>query len=284
MGKGDKRKVLNFTCWRRFVNDTPRSFFARNGGAMLNPLKRRANRQTVASTIPPGLRMYAIGDVHGRADLLGALVARIDEDNRQHGPAETRMIFVGDLIDRGPASAQVLDLAIDLAKRHPATRFLLGNHEEVFLKLLHGRADALAFFLRIGGRETLLSYGISPDVIDARDEDALLAAINRHVPDHHRRFLESFEDIVIAGDYAFVHAGVRPGIALEDQKVTDLRWIREPFLDHRAPFGHIIVHGHTVTTDVDERANRIGIDTGAFASGKLTAIGLEDDKRWYLST
>jgi serine/threonine protein phosphatase 1 len=239
---------------------------------------------TKSPSVQPGLRIYAIGDVHGRADLLRKLLAMIEADDLTRPQTETWLIFVGDLIDRGPASAEVVDIAMHVAERLPTTRFLTGNHEEVFLSVLSGKAGALSFFLDIGGRQTLHSYGFSNHDIDTMSDAALIDALRQRVPGAHREFLHSFEDVVVSGDYAFVHAGIRPGTPLEAQKVSDLRWIREPFLGHRGSLGHVIVHGHTITADVDERANRIGIDTGAFESGKLTAIGLEGTDRWYLST
>ena len=235
-------------------------------------------------SVQPGVRIYAIGDVHGRADLLRALLTMIEADDLTRPQTETWLIFVGDLVDRGPASAEVIDIAIQVAGRLPTTRFLTGNHEEVFLALLNGKPGALTYFLDMGGRETLHSYGFSNLDIDTMTDAALIDAVRHRVPSAHRDFLQSFEDVVVSGDYAFVHAGIRPGTPLEAQKVSDLRWIREPFLSHRGSMGHVIVHGHTITPAVEERANRIGIDTGAYQSGRLTAIGLEGTDRWYLST
>jgi serine/threonine protein phosphatase 1 len=160
----------------------------------------------------------------------------------------------------------------------------MGNHEEVFLRALQGDLKALRFLIRIGGRETLLSYGISEDDYRTLDFEGLMAAVQAAVSAEHIAFLGAFEQWIEAGDYLFVHAGLRPGVELEEQKTADLRWIRDDFLTHRASFGKMVVHGHSITDDIDERGNRIGIDTGAFASGKLTAIGLESDERWYLST
>lgn len=255
---------------------------------MIDMLERLVMLNLRPSPQPPsvqqGLRIYAIGDVHGRADLLATLLATIEADDLTRARTETWLIFVGDLIDRGPASAEVIEIAMRVAKQLPTTRFLAGNHEEVFLSVLNGKAGALSFFLDIGGRQTLHSYGFSNHDIDTMSDGALIDAVRQRVPSAHLQFLQSFEDVVVSGDYAFVHAGIRPGTPLEAQKVSDLRWIREPFLGHRGSLGHVIVHGHTITPNVDERANRIGIDTGAFESGKLTAIGLEGSDRWYLST
>jgi serine/threonine protein phosphatase 1 len=235
-------------------------------------------------SMPPGRRIYAIGDIHGRLDLLDRLLAMIGEDDTRRGGGEgTELIFLGDLVDRGPESRGVVERLMALAQRGPA-RFLMGNHEEVFLRALEGDLKALRFLIRIGGRETLLSYGISAEDYRNLDYDQLMAAFRAAVPAAHIAFLSAFERWIEAGDYLFVHAGLRPGVALEEQKASDLRWIRDDFLKHRASFGKVVVHGHSITDEIDERGNRIGIDTGAFASGKLTAIGLESDERWYLST
>lgn len=251
--------------------------------AMIAQLFRRPRKSAPAANVPAGQRLYAIGDIHGRADLLDQLLARIEGDNAARGPAEAQIIFLGDLVDRGPQSAQVVETAAAMRDRWRC-RYLLGNHEEVFLKALRGDKKALAFFCRIGGRETILSYGVSEREYAEADYFELHALLLERVPQAHIEFLESFEDLIVAGDYAFVHAGVRPGQALEQQKPSDLRWIREDFLGHRQAFEKIIVHGHTITDEAEILANRIGLDTGAYASGKLTAMGFEGSERWLLDT
>jgi serine/threonine protein phosphatase 1 len=233
--------------------------------------------------VPEGMRVYAIGDIHGRLDLLDRLLAMIDADDEARGPARTETIFLGDLLDRGPDSVGVVERLMALREQRPV-RYLIGNHEEVFLRALGGDLRALRFLVRIGGRETLLSYGISEAQYRDVDYEGLLALLQEKVPQSHIAFLSAFEAWIEVGDYLFVHAGLRPGVAVEDQKTSDLCWIREDFLRHRDSFGKMVVHGHSITEEIDERPNRIGIDTGAFASGRLTAIGLERDQRWYLST
>ena len=250
---------------------------------MFNRLRRTAQAAPKAA-VPEGVRLYAIGDVHGRLDLLDELLTLIDDDNHQRADAEPQLIFLGDLIDRGPDSAGVVERALEIATDLPGTRFLMGNHEEVFLKALNGDERALRFLCRFGGRETILSYGLNEAEYDRLDFAELMPVLIDLVPDSHRAFLSGFEDVVIAGDYAFVHAGIRPGVALAEQSPGDLRWIREQFLDHAGPFEKVVVHGHTITAEVDIRANRIGIDTGAYASGRLTALGLEGSDRWTLIT
>jgi serine/threonine protein phosphatase 1 len=245
--------------------------------------KFASRAQPRACAVPDGRRIYAIGDIHGRLDLLDALLDMIDADDRARRPAASELIFLGDLVDRGPESAGVVERLMTLAGTRPV-RFLMGNHEEVFLRALEGDPKALRFLIRIGGRETLLSYGVSESDYRGLDYEELLALAQSKVPAAHRAFLSSFEKWIEVGDYLFVHAGLRPGVAVEDQSTSDLCWIREDFLSHRDSFGKMVVHGHSISEDIDERPNRIGIDTGAFASGRLTAIGLEGGERWYLST
>ena len=248
--------------------------------------KKSVAAEPIDASVPIGQRFYAIGDIHGRDDLLDALLALIAQDEAERGPAQTTFVFLGDLVDRGPGSAQVVERLLRLRDTRPegSTRFLLGNHEEVFLTALKGDEEALRFFVRIGGRETILSYGVEEDHYTRMDYSELLAELVEAVPRSHVEFLSAFEDMVIAGSYAFVHAGVRPGTSLAHQKPKDLRWIRSDFLSHQAPFEKVIVHGHTITEQIDVQPHRIGLDTGAFASGKLTAMGFEGRDRWTLDT
>lgn len=236
------------------------------------------------SFVPDGQRIYAVGDIHGRLDLLERLLDMIAEDEAKRSHCETTLIFLGDLVDRGPDSRGVVERLMQLSADRIGTRFLLGNHEEVFLRALEGDLRALRLLLRIGGRETVLSYGISPEQYRDLDFQDLSALLREKVPEAHSRFLSSFEQWIEVGDYLFVHAGIRPGITLAEQSGSDLRWIRDDFLRHRDHHEKLVVHGHSVTEGVDLRSNRIGIDTGAYASGRLTAIGLQKDERWFIST
>jgi serine/threonine protein phosphatase 1 len=234
--------------------------------------------------VPAGTRVYAIGDIHGRRDLLDQLLFRIEADAKARGSADTQIIFLGDLVDRGPDSAGVVQRALELKQTGRPVRFLMGNHEEVFLKALSGSLEALRFFVKIGGRATILSYGLEEAAYNRLHFEELLPELIARVPAEHVAFLKDFEDRIAIGDYLFVHAGIRPRVPLEEQVGGDLRWIRSEFLDFRGDHGAVVVHGHTITDDVEERSNRIGIDTGAFASGRLTALGLERGDRWYLAT
>ena len=241
-----------------------------------------------AARAPDGRRLYAIGDIHGHLDLLDGLLAQIRADEAARGGPKGELIFLGDLINRGPQSAQVIDRLIALKAERPETRFLLGNHEEAFLTALDGHRDALRFFDRIGGSETILNYGIAPHAYEAADFSELATMLQAAVPSAHRAFLEGFEDMIVEGNYVFVHAGVRPGIPLEKQRANDLRWIRDDFL--RAPGnknrpiipGMLIIHGHTIFEKKVEHPGRMGLDTGAYRSGILTAMGFEGGERWIL--
>ena len=247
-------------------------------------LRPRATLAPHLPAVPAGRRIYAIGDVHGCLDLMERILARIDADDHARGPAETMLVFLGDLVDRGPDTAGVVASALELRRSGRSVRFIKGNHEETFLRALEGREGEMKFFTRIGGQETILSYGVDEHDYAAADYEGLRTLALSKVPTDHRAFLANFERFVEVGDYLFVHAGIRPGVALDEQKGSDLRWIRETFLNHTADHGHMVIHGHTITDEVDERANRIGIDTGAFRSGRLTALGLEGTARWYLDT
>lgn len=232
--------------------------------------------------VPEGERVYAVGDVHGRLDLLTALIAAIEADDAARGQAETTLILLGDLIDRGPDSAGVVDFARDLQRRRGA-RIICGNHEELFLKSFE---DAAVFrnFLLYGGRETVLSYAVDAQAFHAADLAEAQALMAGAVPREDLAFIEGFEDFVVVGDYLFVHAGIRPGAALADQSVQDMRWIREPFLSHAGRHEHMVVHGHTIAEAPEISPGRIGIDTGAYRSGRLTALGLEGEQRWLVET
>lgn len=240
----------------------------------------RAAPAAPLAAIPDGERVYAVGDIHGRADLFEALMVAIEQDDEARDPAKTTVVLLGDLVDRGPESARVIALAREWQARR-AVRILMGNHEEMFLDALDSE-EVLRHFLRYGGRETLLSYPIDPDVYTRADLAETRALMLGAVPQADIEFLRGFEAMVRIGDYLFVHAGIRPGVALEEQRVADLRWIREPFLSHPQSFGPVVVHGHTITGGAEARHNRIGIDTGAYASGCLTALGLEGTGRWLL--
>ncbi len=248
-------------------------------------LKRlRPSPAPASARAPEGRRVYAVGDVHGRADLLRELHGRIVAD-AEGGPAQRAIVYLGDYVDRGPDSRGVLDLLLDEAPPGFEQIALLGNHEAMLLAFLE-RAENGPPWLWNGGAATLLSYGVAPPA-RADDADALAelrAAFAAALPARHLDFMRGLRLSHVEGGYAFVHAGVRPGLPLDLQHAEDLLWIRGEFLNSRLDHGHVVVHGHTIGREVEMRPNRIALDTGAYASGRLSALGLEDDRRWLLST
>ena len=230
--------------------------------------------------IPPGERVYAVGDIHGRLDLFEAAIAAIEADDAACRPAQTTVILLGDLIDRGPDSAGVIAAARAWGERR-AVRILLGNHEEMLLGALDSN-EVMRHFLRFGGRETVLSYLAEPDLYHRAELAEARALMEAAIPADDLEFIRSFEDTIAVGDYLFVHAGIDPETPLDAQRTGDLRWIREPFLSHPGSFGPVVVHGHTITDKPHIRHNRIGLDTGAYRSGRLTALGLQGTQRWLI--
>jgi serine/threonine protein phosphatase 1 len=231
-----------------------------------------------------GYRAYVVGDIHGRLDLLEELLAKIHAE-LQHRPApKTLLVFVGDLVDRGPSSAHVIERLRTYCRPGIEPVFLLGNHEEVLLRILQGDTSLVPSWLQFGGLQCLESYGVDAEAIHGRTPHAIVDLARAAVPESHVEFLESFADSCRFGDYLFVHAGIRPGIDLEQQNQSDLRWIREPFLSDETDHGIVIVHGHTISETVEERPNRIGIDTGAYRSGTLSTLVIEGVDRWVIDT
>jgi serine/threonine protein phosphatase 1 len=227
--------------------------------------------------VPPGMRYYVVGDIHGRLDLFEALIGAVEADDRERPEARTVMVLLGDLVDRGPDSAGVVARARRWADERRVI-LLAGNHEEMFLESFDDPV-MLRHFLRHGGRQTILSYGVPVERYDAATFDELRELMGAAVPADDIRFLAQGRDFHVAGDYLMVHAGIVPDVALEDQQSHHLRWIREPFLEHDLPHERFVIHGHTITDAVDEQSNRIGIDTGAYRSGRLTALALEGTER-----
>ena len=246
----------------------------------MNTLTARRG-ETPRPQVPAGQRVYAVGDVHGRLDLLLPLLARIRDDIAARDDADNHVVLLGDLVDRGPYSAETIEYAACHLPSFATFHVLMGNHEEAMLRALDPAEDRSEnFWLKFGGYETLASYGVP---VAALGEDLPSAEmLRRYIPERHRRFLESLPDTVRFGDYVLVHAGVRPGVALEAQSSDDMRWIRYEFLSHRGDLGACIIHGHSISEEPDVQPNRIGIDTGAYSSGVLTALGLEGERRWLL--
>ena len=231
---------------------------------------------------PAGLRIYAIGDIHGRADLLDTIADRIARDNREWS-GECLTIFLGDFIDRGADSAGVLERLSTNTFPTPI-KALRGNHEEMLLRFL-GDASALESWRRYGGLETLHSYGIHvADVMRGRNYEEARVSLLQKMPARHIAFLRETSASIAAQDYFFCHAGVRPGVALDQQDPQDLLWIREEFLNYSGDFGKRIVHGHTPVEQPSVHENRINIDTGAYTTGILTCLVLEGETVRFFST
>lgn len=252
-------------------------------------LNRFVTKDRNRPSVPEGERIYAIGDIHGRIDLLDALLARIDTDVAAPSLSPTdgrtvisRLVFLGDYVDRGPDSAGVVDRLVGLGQRDPAPVFIKGNHEAALLEFLHApeRHDA---WLDWGGDETLRSYGIDPSA--ARPAADLARDLRAAMPAPHASFYRDLRASYELGDYFFVHAGVKPGVPLDAQDEKDLLWIRGEF--HTTPASarpsKTIVHGHHPTRKPVDVGWRIGVDTGAVWTGVLTALVLQGTSRRFLS-
>ena len=249
-------------------------------------LKRFVSGPALTATpprVPRGLRIYAIGDIHGRLDLLQAMDALLREDRDAYPVARAVCIYLGDLIDRGPDSFGVIEYFLSPPDDGLERRFLRGNHEEVALNVFDD-AGAFASWHDFGGLETLHSYGVNLRSLVADADGSLAhAAWRTKLPRDHLAFLRGLESMLVVGDYCFVHAGVRPGVGIGDQASRDLMWIRDPFLGWRGDFGKVIVHGHTPVDEPERHPNRINVDTGAYLSSRLTAVALEGDSVRFLS-
>lgn len=234
---------------------------------------------------PDGAAIYAVGDIHGRLDLLIKLQAMILADAERRKADRRTVVYLGDYVDRGPDSKGVVERLIERPLEGFESVFIKGNHEDFLLRFLDDGSLATSWMLN-GGMATLRSYGI--DVFDpTRIEDRLNAAradLARTLPPRHREFLEGLALWHREGDYLFVHAGIRPGMPVEDQRESDLLWIRHEFLNSDADFGSVVVHGHTVVAEPETRVNRIGIDTGAVMTGCLTALAMVGAERAFIQT
>jgi serine/threonine protein phosphatase 1 len=229
------------------------------------------------------LRLYVIGDIHGRYDLLERIIVEINRDIEKFGSSECLTVTLGDYVDRGPDSRGVLDR---LSRNPFPTHYiaLKGNHEVMFEKFLDDPSVADSW-RRFGGLETLQSYGISTnDVRLGKGYAKASLALGAAIPEAHLAFLASLKPYLIVGNYFLCHAGIRPGVSLEKQNTNDLLWIREEFLSSERDFGKVIIHGHSPYEWPEVRKNRINIDTGAFATGRLTCLVLDPGRDRFLFT
>lgn len=226
---------------------------------------------------PDGYTLYVVGDIHGRLDLLLDVQRRIDEDKARLGAGQTAEIYLGDYIDRGSESAGVISRLIARGRETRAI-FLRGNHEQMLLDLLDGHDDCLGLWRAVGGTATMMSYGLPPRLltrlVSAQD---VRRGLLEKIPPEHLRFYEQTGAYMRAGAYLAVHGGIRPGVRLEDQRISDLLGIRQEFLQYKGDFDFIVVHGHTPVAAPDLQRNRINIDTGAFATNRLTCLRIGGD-------
>ena len=241
--------------------------------------------EPIAASVPRGVRVYAVGDIHGRLDLLDQMLGQIERDAATAGDLVKYIVFLGDYVDRGPHSSTVIERLAGGPSPGFGAIHLRGNHEAAMLDFLEDIRVGPSW-LTYGGGATLGSYGIVPPAEDA-PADVLTAVQERFraaLPAHHRKFLKGLRNSVTIGDYMFVHAGIRPGVPLDRQDSLDLIWIRDEFLKSQTDHGKVVVHGHTIALQPEIRPNRIGIDTGAFATDRLTALVLEGTERRFLCT
>jgi serine/threonine protein phosphatase 1 len=244
---------------------------------------QRLNVRGRSPSLPAGLRIYAVGDIHGRLDLLNELLSKIDADIALRPISKALYVFLGDYIDRGSSSRETIDRLIEHGEKNEAV-FLRGNHELIAIRCLSDR-KLFDKWMRLGGLETLVSYGIAPGLLtNSRQIVQLQAAFHGALPQSHFQFFRDLQSFHVCGDFYFAHAGVKPHVDLSLQKEQDLLWIREEFLTSNEDFGKIVIHGHTPTREVEVQQNRINIDTGAFATGRLTCLVMEDSSLSVIDT
>lgn len=243
-----------------------------------------AFRKRSAARIADGIRIYAVGDVHGCTAVLQNLLALIDAHLATFPARRPILVFLGDYVDRGPSSREAIEQLTSL-REHREAIFLKGNHESYLLGFLE-RPAILTTWIQFGGLDTLRSYGLSPgNHLDPEEQESLAAALRLALGETgHLQFLDRLQTSFVCDDFFFVHAGVRPGIALDRQSEEDLLWIREDFLHYRGDFGKIVVHGHTPVPQPEVRSNRINVDTGAYATGRLTCLVIERNKMRFISS
>lgn len=250
-------------------------------------LKRKPQvRAPENPSVPDGTIVWAIGDIHGRLDLLVPLVEAIMADAAASAAERKVVIFLGDYIDRGPESRGVIEYLTTLPiSRGVEWRFLKGNHEETMLRFLEDPAIG-SRWCEYGGDAALESYGLRAPYLKHRADvwGPVAADLAHRIPASHLEWLESLELCVTLGDYCFVHAGLRPGLAISEQSEADMLWIRDSFLQSQEAFEKVVVHGHTPTKAVYSDHRRIGVDTKAYASDVLTALRLERDGKSLMRT
>jgi serine/threonine protein phosphatase 1 len=253
--------------------------------AVWNRLFRQSDETAPVRRVPAGTRVYAVGDIHGQHDLLRRIRRLISDDAEASSRGRDVVVYLGDYIDRGPGSRQVIETILSEPMSGFEEVYLKGNHEDFMLEFLDDPRIGEQWYLN-GGDATLASYGIGRTAIDegaarfsnVRDE------LRRKLPVEHMAFLRDLSVVHVEGDYVFVHAGIRPGRRIEEQRARDLLWIRSDFLSSDADHGCCVVHGHSISPEPEIRHNRIGIDTGAYYTGRLTCLVLDGAERRMIHT
>lgn len=239
------------------------------------------------SLTPDATLIYAIGDLHGRLDLLDDMHRRIEADASRRVSPRKRLVYLGDYVSRGTDSPGVVERVLEWLPEGFERVTLKGNHEDLLLRFIDGEIGAGRHWFDYGGLDTLAAYGVAIANHLARDDASVAELRERLVaalPPSHLAFFRALGVRHRTGDYCFVHGGIRPGIALDQQSDHDCMWIRRSFLDSEVEHGAIIVHGHSISAAPVVRHNRIGIDTGAYRSGVLTCLVLDGESRSFLQT
>lgn len=248
--------------------------------------KRKAKGQEPRRfSVPEDRIVYAIGDVHGCLMSMINLLEKIKLDRAAQDVSQATIVFLGDLVDRGPSSKEVLEFLIKFKPGWADTVFLKGNHEEVMLQVLSGDISAMRSWFSFGGKACARNYGVDNFGQIDMNPDAIMAALQRNVPQKHLNFIAGFKDSWKCGDYLFVHAGIRPKVEIEKQTAHDMRWIRAKFIEYKKHHPLMVVHGHTVTESGPEHhSNRIAVDTGAHKGRPLTAVCLKGEDVKFLQS
>jgi serine/threonine protein phosphatase 1 len=253
---------------------------------MFEFLRKKPSSAQRDNHIPPQMRLYAVGDIHGRLDLLDRVLESIKQDAVITPQPRHELVFLGDYVDRGFHSRGVLERLRSGLPDNFYPIFLRGNHEEVMLRFYDGDMSIALDWFYFGGRETLASYGIAPPPPNVSPDKipSIHAEFVAKIPAEDITFLRATQLHYVCGDYSFVHAGIRPGLALEQQLREDLLFIRSDFMQSDDDFGTLVVHGHTIVEAPEVRHNRISIDTGAYATGRLTCLVLEGSTHRFLQS
>lgn len=254
---------------------------------MFSFLKKKTAPQNNAPayTMPEGEIVYAIGDVHGCFNAMVDLLGKIEADRLKRPEEKSTVVFLGDLIDRGPSSRQIIEFLMNYAPDWTEVMYLRGNHEEVMLDVLSGNISAMRSWFEFGGKDCARSYGVDNLGQIHINPEHIMMSLQARVPDAHLSFLDSFSDAFSFGDYLLVHAGIKPKVAIAEQSPYDMRWIRTSFLDYKKPHPVKVVHGHSVVEgEPENHSNRIAVDTGAHKGRPLSAVCLCGGEETFLQS